>query len=292
MKKKLVLGIAASILALSLAVGGTLMLFTDESETASNTVTLGNVDIELQEYIGTKDDADVYATLGRALPSSGDYTKGDDVGELTTDGEGEDAVFSGIAFGDNVVPGAFLEKRPRVINAGLNDAYVKAEATLTITIPAETLAVLNEQGGYKTNGSTDLTKIAAKLQSLALFNDGTGDSYSGPYWYGTVPEFTFGESPDSDGNYTATIEGTWYYAEKEDDTPTFAALKPRGETVDIFKGIKLAKDIGNEFAGLGLEIEITAYAVQSDNNAPEAPGEGETYTDVWEKVFTYEAPDE
>jgi predicted ribosomally synthesized peptide with SipW-like signal peptide len=103
MKSKLVLGILAAAVSLSLAIGGTLMLFTADSETATNVVTLGSASIELQEF-------DKASNGYKAI----DKTE-----------------FTGIEF-LNVVPGATLEKRPQVKNNGSVPVYVYVEGTLTV----------------------------------------------------------------------------------------------------------------------------------------------------------------
>lgn len=93
MKKKLGLITATVALGALLAVGGTLAWFTD-TETATNVVTTGNVNISILENDEVKDD-------------------------------------SGITFPENQVPGASLEKVVTVKNTGANPAYVRV--TLDVT---------------------------------------------------------------------------------------------------------------------------------------------------------------
>lgn len=88
MKKKLGLITATVALGALLAVGGTLAWFTD-TETATNVVTTGNVNVSILENGTTMDDA-------------------------------------GIEFPANQVPGASLEKVVTVKNTGANPAYVRA----------------------------------------------------------------------------------------------------------------------------------------------------------------------
>jgi hypothetical protein len=279
MKKKLILGIVAATLALSLAVGGTLMLFTDTSGPATNVVTLGNVGIALQEYIGKNGNDDVYATIGDALPGEGTYTKDDSIDTLST----KDDKFSGINFGGAVVPGDTLYKRPRVVNTGANDAYVKVEGELTIEIPNDNLTALNDKYGSS-------AKIAETLAKFVSFNDGSAEGYEGAYWYGTsfvASDIASGWKAGAEKS-TLTLSGTWYYAEDVDGKTQLVKLPTTGEdakTVDIFDTVKFGKTVGEEFEGIELSIELIAHAVQVDNNEFTAPTDGD-YIKAFESVFT------
>ena len=97
MKKKLVLSLAAAALVGTLAVGGTLAWFTD-TETATNVVTTGNVDIAWFEGDGN-------------------------VEKKITD------KYTGIQFGTEtpVTPGQNLDKEARIKNEGKNAAYIRAK---------------------------------------------------------------------------------------------------------------------------------------------------------------------
>lgn len=95
MKKKLGLITATVALGALLAVGGTLAWFTD-TETATNVVTTGNVNISILENDEVKDD-------------------------------------SGITFPGNKVPGASLDKVVTVANTGANPAYVRVTLDVTGT---------------------------------------------------------------------------------------------------------------------------------------------------------------
>lgn len=96
MKKKLALTAAAAALVGTLAVGGTLAWFTD-TETATNVVTTGNVDITLSENGG----------------EDGDIITG-----------------SGLRY-ENITPGKEYTKVVTVDNVGKNDAYVRATVKIT-----------------------------------------------------------------------------------------------------------------------------------------------------------------
>ena len=112
MRRKVALTAAAVAMVGTLAVGGTLAWFTD-TETATNVVTLGNVDIVLNE-----------------------------------DGEGSDERTSGVAVEggleySNIMPGDTLPKDVEIaLESGSNDAYVRAQ----ITVSGDLLGLIGEDG--------------------------------------------------------------------------------------------------------------------------------------------------
>jgi predicted ribosomally synthesized peptide with SipW-like signal peptide len=107
MKKKLILGIVAAALSLSLAVGGTLMLFTAQSEIAANVVTIGDLRISLWESgkVGNED-------ISKQ--------------QIGVDG------FKGINYGD-VLPGESLDKVPTEKHDGGVAAYLRVVADVKVT---------------------------------------------------------------------------------------------------------------------------------------------------------------
>lgn len=125
MKKKVALTAAAVAMVGTLAVGGTLAWFTD-TETATNVVTTGNVDIAIYE---TKNEDPEY-----------EWQKSD----IQND---EGLVYSGE---DNkgLTPGEELTKRVAVGNEGNNDALIKVE----ITFPNEVEYALNNDGTWYNDG--------------------------------------------------------------------------------------------------------------------------------------------
>ena len=90
MKKKIVSLVLVAALAFTALVGTTLAYFTDKTETAKNTFTVGNVDIKLEEP---------------AWPASGE----------------KDA--------PEVYPGEALAKAPTVTNIGKNPCFVRVKVT-------------------------------------------------------------------------------------------------------------------------------------------------------------------
>lgn len=97
MKRKLTLIAATVALGALLVTGATLAWFTS-TDTATNTVTVGNVDIKIDEL--SHDD-------------NSHYTEGE-----------------GIVWNGNMTPGQVLSKEPRIVNIGDNTAWVRASVEI------------------------------------------------------------------------------------------------------------------------------------------------------------------
>lgn len=108
MRKRLV--IAAAVLGLSamLTVGASLAFFTD-SEEAVNVVTMGSIDIQMNEEVPT--------------PGAGEVWK-------VTKKSGEEG--TGLEY-TNILPGATLGKKAEITNIGTNPAYIRENITVTVT---------------------------------------------------------------------------------------------------------------------------------------------------------------
>ena len=117
MKKKLVLGAAVAALGALLAVGGTLAWFTD-TETATNVITTGKVDIKLTEAVPA-------GPVGGSVEENGN-------GGYTYAG---------------VTPGSVLDKKPEVaLENGSNDAWVRVQVAATATAGDITKMVYKKDG--------------------------------------------------------------------------------------------------------------------------------------------------
>lgn len=109
--KKIVAGIMATALAVTAATGFTLAYFTDYTQTDSNTVTMGHVDISLEET-STADEAS---------------------GVLAGDAVYDNDDFIGFDY-DNVMPGDVYSKEPVItVEPDSQDCYVRALVTLKTT---------------------------------------------------------------------------------------------------------------------------------------------------------------
>ena len=105
MKKKLTLVVTCIVLVAAMVIGGTLAYFTDKTDSAKNTFTMGNVRIMLDEAVVTKDGDKWTASKTERTSDGNDYK--------------------------SAYPGAVLPKDPTVHNTGNNDAYVRVKVTMT-----------------------------------------------------------------------------------------------------------------------------------------------------------------
>lgn len=158
MKKKLALSLAAVAMVGTLAVGGTLAWFTD-TETATNVVTTGNVDIAWYEN-------DIKIT---------DKYPGIDIGTSEAP----------------ITPGAEYEKRAFVMNEGKNDAYIRAQFAfkvdnktaplpqgVSIKFTENTLWVDGEDGWYYYVGKVDADGNTQNLIDAVVLDKSIGNSFT------------------------------------------------------------------------------------------------------------------
>ena len=229
MKKKLILGIVAVVLALTLAVAGTLMLFTATSEKVTNVVTIGNASILLGE-----------------------------------DGDGEDNDEGGMTW-DNTVPGDKLIKEPWVKNTGTIPVYVKVEGIFTITAPDSIL----KNGYWAKLQDLYLELAGDPEAAQALFADYFKDiivCYNDDDWDG-IP-LVFGADFDKLEVYaygtwyyaSGGVDGAY--------SDTLTPLEADAKTDPIFEGIKIPEEMPNIFQGFTFKLDLKAFAVQSDNVDP------------------------
>jgi predicted ribosomally synthesized peptide with SipW-like signal peptide len=239
---RLILAILAAAFSLTLIAAGTLMLFTAQSEDATNVVTLGDASIELQEK-----------TAGAGIPADyEDFPRTED-GYTTVGGfdhEGEHYDFGGIDFGSGILPGGKVYKVPRVVNTGDVDVYVYVEGRFTAEDP--TTGDLVDFSG----DSPAVGQLKNIISSLTPGGLGLG-------WYGDTIEYT-----------TNGAVGTFYYANSEGTPTPLVGTGGANATVAIFDGITIPKDIGNTLSKYKISLKLTAYAVQAEN----ALAAGETPT--------------
>ena len=113
MKKKIAALALVVVLLVAAVVGGTLAYFTD-TDSATNTFTVGNVSIQLLESALHRDnDA---ATDEAIIADAADY----------------EAYLA--EAGKDMVPGRWVKKAPYIYNDGKNDAYVRIKATFPVAL--------------------------------------------------------------------------------------------------------------------------------------------------------------
>jgi predicted ribosomally synthesized peptide with SipW-like signal peptide len=234
LKTKLVLGILAAAVSLSLVIGGTLMLFTAQSGEATNTVTLGSAEIALQEsdvaIADEEEGQDTYKTV---------------IGD-----------FDGIKFGDKI-PGDVLTKRPRVVNTGNVPVYVYVEGTLVVK-GADGAPVSFENFDITSFDFEDIDENSPAIDQIASILASVAGADMGGGWMATAM------TPGENG-----LTGTWFYGTDESTlTPLEAAgaENDADKTSDIFTTITIPTYVGNALSDYEISLKLKAYAVQSANN--------------------------
>jgi predicted ribosomally synthesized peptide with SipW-like signal peptide len=282
-KKKGVTLVLAIILVVALAVTGTLMLFTAQSETATNVFTVGSIKALLQEYDGT--DNATYQTIGKT------YEEGKqslEYGDYNTNG-----VFKGIKV-DNAMPGDTYTKRPRVKNGGPNPFYTAVYGTVTFEKEGKKLgwgeitALINETlenaGEVPEQDGMDAEKYQAAKNYAFLDLVLTDESEVNDAWYGapvTAKDVTV--TVGEDESVSTEFYGVWYYTENN----KLKALEPNTATEDIFKTVFIPEKLSNLAQGVSISLEMQALAVQSDHVKDKeiTAGSGPDKTAVWEGFF-------
>jgi predicted ribosomally synthesized peptide with SipW-like signal peptide len=291
-KKGLVLAVAIALVA-ALVIGGTLMLFTAQSATATNVVTVGDLKIELWE-----DDTLVDGTI-----------------------------FDGLKFTD-IDPSALIEKDPVVYHRNGTDAYlrVKAEFSFENIDPAHVksaVSAISTMGGFgKTwteliaSGSgvasgDEIKAIATAIYSVAQNSVGSDWVFRFAPSTGILGDMN---NPNSAvDSATGVITGYYYYADGS-GLKTFSQGATTGSvyTTDGADGIKfpiitgitsvgawsspivattkaIPADGGIDASEFGLSgqtvnIVLTAQAVQKEGN----PGTG-TAPNTFKSYFNFQS---
>lgn len=265
MKKKTILVAAIAVmLVAALVVGGTLAYFTDK-DNATNTFTVGNVDIELLESQYHRVNAGISNddAKGKTEPLKGGYLWAANVDmqgtpENTPNYKTSGEIWSGQYFSDaqieadaatykdgyfaqrskNMVPGSNVRKCPYVKNTGASDAYVRVR----VLIPVSLFTVIDNGLSYWT--TTALNE--GQVTSVAV------DTYN---------------HKGADAVDTVTRDGTEYYV--YDFTYT-KALKPGELTFwNAWGNIAIDDDATSEdLANVkSFDVLVEADAIQADGFA-------------------------
>jgi hypothetical protein len=255
-RKKLALSILAAILAALIAVTGTLMLFSYESDAATNVVTLGDIeDGDLEESDDPPDD----------VPDDEEYDDDDD------DEPGDEY---------EVIPGETIYKRPR-LTVGKTPvsvyARVKIEFNDTELIGSENEFTLEEllnsvacverdENGYPIPLMDGAEELTDPHSGLPLFESTNAIS---PNWkFGPIQE-----DPNHPGHQFAYA----YYIEYNEGSPDDYQLKTLGpndpdvsgvdslSTPDVFETVEIPKT-WKALDGFELIINIKGYLIQATYN--------------------------
>ncbi|MDR0861649.1 MAG: hypothetical protein LBN30_02600 [Oscillospiraceae bacterium] len=219
MKKKILLLLLAAALTISLAIGGTLMLFTAHTATATNVVTLSpGIEAQLWVYGGK---LDPISPTSHSLPpyyveypglevGSNDTTLPPGVHNNTT------GKFKGLTY--VVAPNELIDNAPYVVRNDANgaDAYLKLEVTLNFTnvslsdIPAGDLALttlfnntLNTTNWTVEQNGNKFTFYYTSGGALAVFGNNDSTKDYPPYTQIHIPNFN---AEFLNANSTVTVE--------------------------------------------------------------------------------------
>ena len=180
MKKKITaLCLCVALLAVAV-VGASLAYFTD-TETATNTFTVGNVSIKLIESKlhrqGSGGTGDTSIPTPRQTASGMKYisdgTKAFTDTEIQTDAETYTTDYLAVK-GENMVPGRRVAKSPYVINTGANDAYIR----IRVMIPS---AANNDYVGVHDGGVITNVWCSTSMLSGEFVNTKSGGQSNEPY---------------------------------------------------------------------------------------------------------------
>ena len=180
MKKKVTaLCLCVALLAVAV-VGASLAYFTD-TETATNTFTVGNISIKLIESKlhrqGSGGTGDTSIPTPRQTASGMKYisdgTKAFTDTEIQTDAETYTTDYLAVK-GENMVPGRRVAKSPYVINTGANDAYIR----IRVMIPS---AANNDYVGVHDGGVITNVWCSTSMLSGEFVNTKSGGQSNEPY---------------------------------------------------------------------------------------------------------------
>ena len=188
------------------------MAYLTDTDTATNTLTTGNVTIDLTEPLW---DAAV-----------ADKTNGDKNNNNIPD------------FAENLAPNAIVTKDPQVQNTGKNNAYIY----LKVTVPAKEVITANDDGTLKNNGAAAATQLF------------TYELAANSKWQEIVGERTTNINQTT--NKVESYTYVYYYNE---------AVAPNATTDKLFTSVKYANVIEGQNDDSTAQIDIVAYAIQSDN---------------------------
>lgn len=172
MRRKVALTAAAVAMVGTLAVGGTLAWFTD-TETATNVVTTGNVDIAIHETDDPGKKFDETTIITNEGLSYGDETKGVTPGEHMTKrvaiqntGKNPALIKVTIDVANNDVIDLVLAENSKWLSGG-EGVYYYSEAVAPTAFTADLLSAL-EIAPTVDNKSTDLADLEVKIMAYAI----------------------------------------------------------------------------------------------------------------------------
>jgi hypothetical protein len=236
--------VITAVLVIALAVTGTLMFFTATTETATNVVTIGGLNVVLEE---SDDDGLTYQLIG---PNG----------------------ISGLNYAD-AAPGDVLKKRPRINNKGKLGIYAYMELEIKVmdtTDPSNPVQVtITEQTNgvagaamahyfdydqFKSAGVVDPVKVGLYWQNSVIAPIVADAAANG--WY-AIPASRYHYSP------SGSVVVGFFYA---DATTGLTEVGATTETTPLFDDYTVPTDLPDSFAGHNVELLLKGYAVSSASN--------------------------
>jgi predicted ribosomally synthesized peptide with SipW-like signal peptide len=248
-KKKLGLGILSLVLVLSLAIGGTFMLFTDKSETATNVVTVGDgMHIDLYE-----------------------------------NGIKVEGAFTGLDI--DAVVGVASEKAVTVEHTGGPDAYLRVKASFDITDTSGAPITTGFGSILTVSGSTMYNILNADQKAYFNFIVAADPeaNVSGEWVF--VPDtsvgYTSAKTPVS--GYFYYVDTAGKLAPFTSGTTT-TAIFPNGIK---FNGVKSIKALGDPGVVAGNAINGTSLAINQTRIAQAVLPDGSVDSDDFPSLSAY-----
>ncbi len=141
-------------------------------------------------------------------------------------------------YAENLAPNATVTKDPQVKNTGKNNAYIY----LKVTVPAKEVITANENGTLANNGVATATQLF------------TYELASNSKWKEIVSERK--TNVNSATNKVESYTYVYYYNE---------AVAPNATTDKLFTEVKYVNVIEGQNDNATANIDIEAYAIQSEN---------------------------
>ncbi len=156
-------------------------------------------------------------------------------------------------YAENVAPNTTVTKDPQVQNTGINPAYVY----LKVTIPAKEVITANENGTLKNNGNAVATQLFTyNLEENSKWVEIEGERKT---------------NINTETNKIESYTYVYYYNQ---------ALAPNATTDKLFTQVKYENVIEGQNDEATVNIDIVAYAIQSDN-LPEGTTIPQAYTTLY-----------
>jgi predicted ribosomally synthesized peptide with SipW-like signal peptide len=281
MKSKILLIAISAALVITLAVGGTLMLFTSKSETATNVVTLGDMTVIFKEGAG----AITYADGDWTYPKSTEGIELIELGKTRESGKSDpdkysnyefsDGAFTGIKFPERLVPNMPISKIPVIEYKGSAEGYLRVKATVK--------AYESENGNavnLNTTNDNSITKLNALLKTI--FETAVTKEENGTQWQLVAPE------PGEDAT-----DLVLYYYRVEDNALAEVVEKEEDNEMVLFYGFKVPNYGTTEgftlndfhgFDGYQIKLVLQVEAIQANWNSA-ATTDVLADKDQWYKIF-------